>query len=561
VISPNDPALQLALDRGLVTPAQVALAQAKLDADGKAAVDSRTALRRALCDEGALDTGRLADALADEFSLPRSHLAGQRIADEVMTCVPREFAVERGVFPIARQGPQLQVATCDPTDTEALDELAFLADLEIAPAVADVHEIEAAIERSYERGDSPVVSGDAAYDGPADGEADDAPIIRLVESLIADAIARRASDIHLEPLEKRLRVRHRIDGVLREAVNPPKRLQPAIVSRLKIMADISIAEKRVPQDGRIRLVLGGRAVDLRVSSLPTIHGESLVLRILEQESLRLDLSELGFLPDHRAAFEQVVAAPHGIVLVTGPTGSGKTTTLYSCLHHLNQSDRKIITVEDPIEHQLSGINQVPVRADIGMTFASALRAMLRQAPNIVMVGEVRDAETAEVAINASLTGHMVFSTLHTNDAAGAIARLADLGAKPFLLASSLRAVLAQRLVRKVCPHCRGVDSPTPAELNLLGISPAEAAGATFAKGTGCAQCSGTGFRGRIGIFELLVIDEEFESLIATGASVSKLREKARRLGVRTLRADGARKVIAGLTTADEVVSITVDDPA
>ena len=325
------------------------------------------------------------------------------------------------------------------------------------------------------------------------------------------------------------------------------------------MANISIAEKRIPQDGRIQLTLAGRSLDLRVSSLPTAHGESIVMRLLDRNDLSPGLAELGFMADDRVRFEQLITLANGLILVTGPTGSGKTTTLYGCLQQLNHTDRKIITVEDPVEYQLSGINQVPVRPETGLTFGAALRAMLRQAPNVIMVGEIRDRETAEIALHASLTGHMVFSTLHTKDAIGAITRLVDIGVQPFLLSASLRAVLAQRLVRKTCLQCRRLYSPNAAELTALGLEPALVTGATFMRGSGCPACEGTGYRGRIGIFELLVLDEEISQLIHERPGASRLRQHARARGMRTLREDGARKAIAGLTTIEEVVSITTGD--
>jgi general secretion pathway protein E/type IV pilus assembly protein PilB len=355
-------------------------------------------------------------------------------------------------------------------------------------------------------------------------------------------------------------VRYRVDGVLLETEALPKRLQFAIISRLKIMANISIAEKRVPQDGRIQTSLDGRTLDLRVSSLPTAHGESIVMRILDKEGLKPGLPELGFLPDDQREFERLVASPDGMILVTGPTGSGKTTTLYASLHHLNQPDRKIITVEEPVEYQLSGINQVPVNAAIGMTFAAALRAMLRQAPNIVMVGEIRDRETAEIAINASLTGHMVFSTLHTNDAPSAVTRLTDLGAKPFLVAAALRSVLAQRLVRCICPACRRPHTPSVRELHALGLEPGRLADASFAHGAGCAACHGTGYQGRLGIFEIFRVHDGIRGMIYDNVTAARLRAQARADGMRTMREDGIRKVLAGLTTIEEVVAVTVGDP-
>jgi len=465
----------------------------------------------------------------------------------------------------------------DPIAVDVIDELGYVAGTAIQPALASADDIAKAILRYYGRdmedmgallGDAPagaVLNSPpapvAAAAGTEEGQASDrdAPIIKLVQAIIAEAIRRRASDIHLEPLERRFRVRYRIDGVLLEVDAPPKRLQLAIISRLKIMANISIAEKRVPQDGRIQVEVGGRTLDLRVSSLPTAHGESIVMRILDKEGLKLGMPELGFLPDDQQEFERLIASPDGIMLVTGPTGSGKTTTLYASLHYLNQPDRKIITVEEPVEYQLSGVNQVPVNAGIGMTFAAALRAMLRQAPNIVMVGEIRDRETAEIAINASLTGHMVFSTLHTNDAPSAVTRLIDIGAKPFLVAASLRAAMAQRLVRRNCPQCRKAYTPSVRELHALGLTPARLAGADFAHGTGCVACNGTGYQGRMGIFEIFLVHDEIRGMIYDNVTAARLREQARRDGMRTMREDGIRKVLAGLTTIEEVVSVTVGD--
>ncbi len=385
------------------------------------------------------------------------------------------------------------------------------------------------------------------------------PIIRLVQVIITEAFNRRASDIHLEPMEKRFRVRYRVDGVLHEVENPPKRLQLAIISRIKIMSNMSIAEKRVPQDGRIQLMIGGKPIDLRVSCLPTSHGESIVMRILDKEGLMLGLPELGFLSDDQGVFERLITLPDGIILVTGPTGSGKTTTLYACLNYINRPDRKIITVEDPVEYQLNGINQVPVRADIGMTFSSALRAMLRQAPNVIMIGEIRDKETAEIAINASLTGHMVFSTLHTNDAPSAITRLIDIGIKPFLVSTALRAAMAQRLVRRICSRCKTEYTPEARELFALNLRPEQAGGARFAKGRGCPYCANTGYRGRFGIFEIFLVTEEIQRMIYESATAHHLRSRARELGMRTMRDDGIRKVLSGLTTAEELISITVSD--
>ena len=387
----------------------------------------------------------------------------------------------------------------------------------------------------------------------------DAPLIRLVNQIIMDAFKLRASDIHLEPLSKRFRLRYRIDGVMQEMSAPPKRLQASIIARLKIQAGMVISEHRIPQDGRIQTKVGAKVIDLRVSCLPTNHGESIVMRILDKEGLRLGLPELGFLADDQATFERIISLPDGILLVTGPTGSGKTTTLYSCLNFINRPDRKIITVEDPVEYVLSGINQVQVNDVVGFSFAAALRAILRQAPNIVMLGEIRDMETASIAINASLTGHLVFSTLHTNDAPGAVMRLVDIGVKPFLVASSARCLMAQRLVRKICKKCVGPYMPTEAEIRALGITAEQVKNANFQKGRGCNNCNNTGNRGRMGIFEIFVIQDEARKLIYDRVPSNILRQRAREMGMRTLREDGIRKVLSGTTTAEEVIRATVGD--
>jgi type IV pilus assembly protein PilB len=568
--------VQMALERTLVAPAAVERARMRIAEHADLATPAPRLLDLLVADAG-LDLRRVAEFLAADFGLPLApDLGVVRVSGDVLGLVPREFAARYKILPFAHEGRVLKLAISDPIDTEAVDNLGHMLKLTIEPHVATADDIAAAIDRFYGKdagsldqllsnlsapgnGDSAVASTEASGLGNVSDTDADAPVVKLVHSIILEAIQRRASDIHMEPLEKRFRVRYRIDGVLLEVENPPKRLQLSIVSRLKIMANISIAEKRIPQDGRIQIMVNGRQLDLRVSSLPTAHGESIVMRILDKEGLQLGLPQLGFFSDDQKEMERLIAMPDGIVLVTGPTGSGKTTTLYSCLHHINKPDRKIITVEDPVEYQLNGINQVPVRADVGMTFASALRSMLRQAPNIVMIGEIRDLETAEIAINASLTGHMVFSTLHTNDAPSAVTRLIDIGVKPFLVSTSLRAVLAQRLVRKICPKCTQPYQPTAAELRSLNISPAMASAANFAKGTGCANCNGTGFRGRLVIVELFLINEDVQRLIYENTGSARLRDKARSFGMRTMREDGLRKVTAGLTTIDEVVSITVGD--
>jgi general secretion pathway protein E/type IV pilus assembly protein PilB len=572
----DDFIVDLALRGGLLTAEKIAAARAVAAAHTDLTVPPPRLLD-VLVDESAIDDRQVVALLAAEFGMPLApDLAALRVAGDVLGLVPRELAAHYRLLPFAQEGRVLRVAVADPLESDGVDTLGHLLKLTIEPHVATAADITAAIDRFYGKdagsidellsnlsapgnGDAAVATTTASATGDLSDTDADAPVVKLVHTIILEAIQRRASDIHLEPLEKRFRVRYRIDGVLLEVENPPKRLQLAMISRLKIMANISIAEKRIPQDGRIQIIMHGRQLDLRVSSLPTAHGESIVMRILDKEGLQLGLPELGFFSDDQQTLERLIALPDGIVLVTGPTGSGKTTTLYSCLHVINKPDRKIITVEDPVEYQLNGINQVPVRPEVGLTFAAALRAMLRQAPNIVMIGEIRDLETAEIAINASLTGHMVFSTLHTNDAPSAVTRLIDIGVKPFLVSTSLRATLAQRLVRKICAQCRQPYTPERHELRALDLNPAQVATANFSRGAGCAACNGTGFRGRLSIVEIFTVNEELQRMIYGHAGSAKLREKARALGMRTMREDGARKVVAGLTTFEEVISITVGD--
>ena len=494
------------------------------------------------------------------------------ISDEAIKAVPRQLAHRLSVVPLSLEHRHLRIALADPFNFDAIDTLAKELKFDIDPVVAPIEEILTAIKRYY--GDASdmvdtLISGYAGdelqvkekKDEEGGGAGDDAHIIKLVNLMILEAHRLRASDIHIEPLEKRLRLRYRIDGVLQVMTDPPKKLQAALISRIKIMANMSIAERRLPQDGRIQLRLADSrlSIDLRVSTIPTNHGESIVMRILDKTSLTLGLPELGFLSDDQATIERILNLPDGIFLVTGPTGSGKSTTLYACLHSINKPDRKIITVEDPVEYQLSGVNQVPVNEDVGMTFAAALRAMLRQAPNIIMVGEIRDLETAAIAINASLTGHLVFSTLHTNDAPSAVTRLVDIGVKQFLVASSVRAIMAQRLVRRICASCTQPYEPTETDLRALNLMPDQLQSANFRKGHGCDKCRGTGYKGRMGIFEICVLDDELRRMVNDKMSVSAIRQRARDLGMRTLREDGLRKVLGGMTTPDEVITATMGD--
>ena len=498
------------------------------------------------------------------------------VPEEAIKAVPRQLAYRLAVMPLHLEGRHLRVAVTDPFNFDAIDTLNKELRFDIDLVVASAEQIELALKRHYGSASEMVHSLIGTYSGDKlqikgikdeNGEiveheaGDDAHIIRLVNLMILEAHRLRASDIHLEPLEKRLRLRYRIDGVLQVMTDPPKKLQPAMISRLKIMSNMSISEKRLPQDGRIQMRTsdGKTSIDLRVSTIPTNHGESICMRILDKTSLTLGLTELGYLSDDQATIERILALPDGIFLVTGPTGSGKSTTLYACLNMMNKPDRKIITVEDPVEYQLNGINQVPVNVDVGMTFPMALRAMLRQAPNIIMVGEIRDLETASIAINASLTGHLVFSTLHTNDAPSAVTRLVDIGVKKFLVASSVRAIMAQRLVRRICANCTEPYAPTEMELRALNLKPDQLEQATFRKGRGCDKCRGTGYKGRMGIFEICVLDDEIRRMVNEGLSVSVIRQRARDLGMRTLREDGVRKVLGGMTTPDEVITATMGD--
>ncbi len=567
----DDPVIQIALGRGLLRPESLAQARSKLAGPSESSA-VRPGLLTLLLQDGAIDETALARALAEEWGLPFVVLATRSIAPEICARLPRVLVQTHGVMPFGVDQGVLQVAMADPTAMEVLDQLAYAAGTAIQPALATGADIRSAIALCYGAesaagaakptpGNMPGTQPRVAMGSDQAGteSEQDAAIIPLVQALGLEAIHRRASDIHLEPLARRFRVRYRVDGVLQEGGAPPLRLQPAIISRLKIMANISIAEKRVPQDGRLRFEQEGCTLDLRVSCLPTVYGESMVLRLLDGAGLKLGLPELGFQPDDRRAFERILGAPDGLLLVTGPTGSGKTTTLYTALQSLNRPDAKIITVEDPVEYQLAGINQVAVKADIGMTFAAALRALLRQSPNVVMVGEIRDRETAEITLQAALTGHLVLSTLHTNDAPSAVTRLADLGAKPVLVAAALRATLAQRLVRRICPQCRCAYTPAVRERHALGLAASQLNGLEFFHGAGCAACQGTGYRGRIGLFEFFLVPEDIRRMIYDNVTAARLRQQARQAGMRTLRQDGISKMLAGLTTIEEIAAATIGD--
>jgi general secretion pathway protein E/type IV pilus assembly protein PilB len=557
-------------DVGLVTLEDVQKAKDLTKLGGIGLVD-------ALIKSGKITQMDVSKALASQFGMDTINLAEYRVPDEVIALVPRHIARRYKIVPVYKHDNTLTVAIHDPMDVDTVDSLRYILKVNVEPVIAAKSDIEASITRYYGSADDTVENmlqeiTEGEIDLGAPGKAiteskvddlteteSDAPIIKLVGLVIMEAYRNRASDIHIEPLQKKLRVRYRIDGVLQEMDSPPKRLQASIIARLKIMANMSIAEKRVPQDGRIQIPVMGRTLDLRVSSLPTNHGESIVMRILDKTSLLLGLGDLGFFTDQQEVMNKVIGSPDGVFLVTGPTGSGKTTTLYACLNTINRPDRKIITVEDPVEYQLAGINQVQVNADINLTFAAALRSILRQAPNIIMIGEIRDLETANIAIQASLTGHLVFSTLHTNDAASAVTRMVDMGVKPFLVASAVRAIMAQRLVRKVCKKCAEPYTPTDYEMRVLNLDPAEMSKTTILKGRGCGDCSRTGYRGRTGIYEIFAIDEEVRRLIYERVPANVLRTHAREFGMRTLREDGVRKIMSGVSTPEEVISITMGD--
>jgi len=504
-------------------------------------------------------------ALAQQFNLPYIDLNTTEIPDEVIRTIPYNIAKEYSIIPVAHKDGRLQVAMTNPNDLFALDNLRFILNMDIECALAPRGRVLEAIESYYQKHTKTSMEAAAQSnvevtvrggEGRDTGEGDDAPIIRLVHLIIAEALRQRASDIHIEPLAHRLRIRYRIDGVCFEVDSQPKINQGPILSRVKIMAGIDIAEKRRPQDGRINLTFEGRDIDIRVSALPATNGESIVMRLLDKEKGLKNLEDLGFDSTDLKHFDSIIKRPHGILLVTGPTGSGKTTTLYAALKKLNRPDVKIITAENPVEYLIQGINQCEVKPKIGLTFARILRAMLRQAPNIILVGEIRDHETAETAIQAALTGHLVCSTLHTNDAPSAISRLVDLGVKPFLASSSILAVMAQRLVRVLCDNCKEPYTPTTSELRAVGMTPETIEGRTVYRKGGCARCKHSGYLGRLGVYELMEMNTELRTLTFNGASTQEIRKTARLNGMTTLQEDGIRKILAGVTSIEEVLRLT-----
>ncbi|AKJ06665.1 type IV pilus assembly protein PilB [Archangium gephyra] len=534
-----------------------------------------TRIGTALIKTGAIEESKLTDFLSKQYGVPAINLKDFDIDAEIIKLVPKEVAEKHLVIPVNRAGPSLIVAMCDPSNIYAVDDLKFLTGYNVEPVVASEISIREAIERYYaEKGpDMNALVEEMADDIEVAKEeeegnveemaraADDAPVVKLVNLILQDSIKKRASDIHVEPYEKDFRVRFRIDGSLYEVMRPPMKLRNAITSRLKIMANLDISERRLPQDGRIKIKLGGgKEMDFRVSVCPTLFGEKVVLRLLDKSNLQLDMTKLGFDAQPLAWFKEAIERPYGMVLVTGPTGSGKTTTLYSALSSLNQIDTNIATAEDPVEFNFAGINQVQMHEDIGLNFAAALRSFLRQDPDIIMIGEIRDFETGEIGVKAALTGHLVLSTLHTNDAPGTVSRLLNMGIEPFLVTASLNLILAQRLARRLCPACKKPAENVDEQALLNAGVPAEKLGTfTLYEKVGCRDCNDRGYRGRVAIYEVMPFWDGLKELVINGASAAELKQEAIRLGMSSLRMSALAKMMDGVTTLDEVVANTAPD--
>ena len=561
------PLLALIQERGLVDDLQLEEVAQEHTRSGKPAIQT-------LQDFGLLDLDTILQIMADHLGTEVVQVHNLELTPEVLQTVPATAARMHQCLPVAVFGSSVRVAMADPLDPAVIDELNYLTGKEVQVVVADPAQIEKAVSKFYGEESESVsdilkqlgadaeiakeVADATAGDGVTDlaDLANEAPIIKFVNLVLYQAVQDRASDIHFEPFEDEFKIRYRVDGALYEMTPPPKHLALPVTSRIKVMANLDIAERRLPQDGRIGLTLGGRQIDLRVSTLPTQFGESVVLRVLDRSAVNMELESLGFpkfIYDHTV---QTIQQPNGIFINTGPTGCGKTTTLYSCLRRINTLDSKLLTVEDPVEYDIDGIMQVPVNEPVGMTFPRALRAFLRQDPDVIMLGEIRDLETSQIAIQASLTGHLVLTTLHTNDAPGAVTRLIDMGVEPFLISSTLLSVLAQRLVRTVCKKCRTPFEPTENQLSLLNLSPHDIGDKVFYYGRGCANCNDTGYKGRKGIFELLVISEPIRALINERSPTVVIRQKAVELGMVTLREDGMRGIFDGDTTIEEVLKYT-----
>ena len=559
---------ELLVQKNLLSPEQ-------LDRAREEAKSTGTRVGFQLTKLGFVDEDEIADAISGQYGVPTLNLDDFEIDPEVIKLIPEDVATKHTIIPVNRAGATLIVATADPSNIFAIDDVKFLTGYNVEVVVAAEEAIRRATERAYDSSSSlddvmadfddedfEVVSDEDSVDvDELEKSTEDAPVVKLVNLILTDAIKKNASDIHVEPYEKDFRVRYRIDGVLYEVMRPPKKLRNALTSRVKIMASLDIAERRLPQDGRIKLKMGrNQEMDYRVSSLPTLFGEKIVLRLLDKSNLQLDMTKLGFEVDQLEGFQESIHQPFGMVLVTGPTGSGKTTTLYSALSELNTTSENISTAEDPVEFNLTGINQVQMHESIGLNFAAALRSFLRQDPDIIMVGEIRDFETAEIAIKAALTGHMVLSTLHTNDAPSTINRLLNMGIEPFLVASSVNCVVAQRLARVVCLECREEDPDSnPEKLEEAGLSPAEAAEATAFKGAGCDNCADTGFKGRVAVYETMVMTDTLKEFVLNGASAAEIKQEAMRGGMKTLRRSVLNKVVEGVTTLNEVFRVSASD--
>jgi len=560
---------QILVDLGFITESQLEMVLEE-QKQHKGELLGQIAIRM-----GLINDDQLAQALAEQFNLQVVQLNELVIPPEVLNRITEPMAQLYKIIPVSFHDNTLTIAMCEPQKISVVDELRSFLGYDIRPVVTTERQINQALQRYYSgtesvekiiddlEKDEELAKAAQALDseGPVDlssveALAESAPVRRLLNMVLLMGIKEHASDLHFEPFENEFRIRIRSDGVLYEMVPPPRHLAFAITTRIKVMANLDIAERRLPQDGKIRLTVGGHPVDLRVSVLPTMFGESCVLRVLDKSVVMLDLNQVGMDPTTLANFRDVIHRPHGIVLVTGPTGSGKTTTLYAALNELNNIEDKIITTEDPVEYTIDGLVQIPIDPDIGNTFANVLRAILRHDPDIILVGEIRDLETAEIAVQAALTGHLVFSTLHTNDAPSSIARLRDMGVPPFLITATLEAILAQRLVRKICQNCRELTVPSTEALADLEMTPDDVVGKTFYRGRGCAACNNTGFKGRTGIFEFMPITDEIRELIHRGASTEELRDAAQRAGMKTLRQAGLEKIYEGVTTVEEVVRET-----
>ena len=520
-------------------------------------------LGMALIRIGAVDDTQYANFLGKIYNLPVVDLDAVDVHLECIDMVPSDVATKFQVLPLQRQGRVLTVAMANPSNIFAIDDIKFITGLDVQPVVCSELVIKKAIDKYYATADSlaSIMQGleedieiveEQAEEDVAQTESQNAPVVKLVNTLLAEAVKIGASDIHIEPYEKNVRVRYRVDGVLQEVMEPPLKLKNAIISRLKIMSELDIAERRIPQDGRIKIKIGNKKIDLRVSTLPTIFGEKVVMRILDKSNLNIDLAKFGMESKAEQDVLKAIACPYGMVLVTGPTGSGKTTTLYSCLQRLNVTELNIMTAEDPVEYNIDGINQVQVREEVGLTFAAALKAFLRQDPNIVMVGEIRDLETGSIATKAALTGHLVLSTLHTNDAPSTINRMIDMGIEPFLVASSTVVIMAQRLVRRICENCKTEDKVPPEALADVGLPP----DTKVYKGRGCERCNGTGYSGRQGLYEVMPITPEIREMILDRCSAAELQKNAVEQGMLTLRQDGLIKIQKGITTIEEVLRET-----